>query len=208
MDFLERLYRGDDLRKSRFHTATGNLCLNPADMVAALGSTILRLMTGRLLDLPWLSFPAIRFLETLPGDLVVFEYGCGMSTGWYSRHFKAVDGVESNPDWFARCKGMTRDLSNVSIVLRESKIPYVEAIEHAGHSEFDLVIIDGAWRSLCVPHALGRLRRGGYIVLDNSDMEIEALNAINNHPTRQKQVFPGFVPGIFHANETTVWQVK
>lgn len=131
-----------------------------------------------------------------------------MSTGWYSRHFKEVLAVESNPDWFARCKSMTRDRSNVSIVLHESETPYVEAIEHAARPEFDLVVIDGEWRSRCVPHAFDRLRRGGYIMLDNSDVEIEARNAINIHHTQQKQIFSGFVPGAFRVSETTVWQLK
>jgi hypothetical protein len=205
---LEWLYRGSHGRKSRLHTLTGTLCLSPGDMAIALGSAILRLTTGKLLDLPWITFPAIRFLKTLPRDLLVFEYGCGMSTKWYSRHFKEVHSVENSPDWFARCKSMTRDRSNVFIVLHESQTSYVDAIEHSAHREFDFVIIDGAWRSQCVSHALNHVKRGGYIILDNSDIEIEARDALNAGHTQHKKVFSGFAPGTFLACETTIWQVK
>lgn len=208
MNPLEKLYRADNLRKSRFHTATGTLCLHPRDMMVGLGSTIMRRTTGKLLDLPWLTFPAIRFLETLPMDLAVFEYGCGMSTGWYGRHFKEVHAVESNPQWFDRVKGLTRNQANVSIALHESETPYVEAIRQTECPAFDLVVIDGEWRRQCVSHALVLIRPGGYIMLDNSDVELETRNAIELFPSQRRLVFSGFIPGGFHVNETTLWQVK
>jgi hypothetical protein len=52
-------------------------------------------------ELPWITFPAIRFLESsLTKDMVVYEYGSGGSTLFFAKRVKQVYSVEHNEDWF------------------------------------------------------------------------------------------------------------
>lgn len=46
---------------------------------------------------------------------------------------------------------------------------YVKSIEEYPDESFDLVLVDGRHRSFCIPHAIPKVRPGGYLMLDNSD---------------------------------------
>ena len=49
---------------------------------------------------PWIAYPAIRFLETRVGaDLKVFEYGAGNSTLWWAKRVARVISCESDAAW-------------------------------------------------------------------------------------------------------------
>jgi hypothetical protein len=74
-----------ELRKSRFHTQKGQFTLTflrqAVDFAAALAMGLARKAAGVRPVLPWITFPAIRFLERrLTAESRVFEWGSGMST--------------------------------------------------------------------------------------------------------------------------------
>ena len=198
MNPIARVWRGDELRRTRFHTVAGRLCLDPQQMTWALLTTVLRHATGRLLDLPWLTFPAIDFLKRLPRDLIIFEYGCGMSTSWYGRRFRQIHGVDDNPEWFRRVRAAVAGLTNVQISLETAAQRYITAIDRTPHERFDMVVIDGSHRLHCLRQALPRLRAGGVLVVDNTDVEPELVEEVRAHPTRESIDSPatGLAPSI------------
>ncbi len=207
MNLISRVWRGDELRRTRFHTVAGGLCLDPQQMTRALLSTVLRHATGGLLDLPWLTFPAIDFLKRLPRDLTIFEYGCGMSTSWYGRRFREIYGVDDNPEWFRRVSEAVAGLANVQIALEIAPERYITAIDRTSHEQFDMVIVDGKHRLHCLRHALTKLRVGGVLVVDNTDAEPELVEEMRAHSPRESHRFPGYGPGAFHPWETRIWIV-
>lgn len=117
--------------------------------------------------LPWYTYPAIEFLEQLDfSGCSVFEYGSGNGSKYWSQRARTVTSVESDPRWHE--SGARELAANQSLLLEEDKTEYVSALHRAG-SDFDIIVIDGAYRYNCAIEAVKRLKDGGLIVLDNSD---------------------------------------
>jgi hypothetical protein len=68
-----------------------------------------------------------------------------------------------------------------------------------------MVVVDGSHRKECLVHALGHLKPGGLLVVDNTDWhwydDVDSLVPAS----WRKRVYPGWAPFIGHRSETTVW---
>lgn len=177
--------------------------------------------------------------RVLEKNMSVFEYGSGGSTLFFADRVSQVVSVEHNPEWHARVAKRLGELgiANCSLFLAEPAADpatagkdyhepgsYVSSDAHyAGMSfreyaskidaypdrHFDLVVIDGRSRASCFKHSVNKVKSGGYLVLDNSDVEdysriIEALDGQGR--SWRKRVFRGPIPYVPHFCETTVWK--
>lgn len=136
---------------------------------------------------PWFPFMLIDWLEEhLSGDEIIFEWGSGGSTKWFSERCKQIVSVEhdklfyddlrkklpDNVEYLLRVPGArsfrraSNPKSNKSALLQRDFRDYVKSIDSYGF--FDIIIIDGRARPSCISHAIPRLREGGIILLDNS----------------------------------------
>jgi len=120
------------------------------------------------MPLPWYTYPATSFLgDRLPSNAQVFEYGAGHSSLWYASHCRRVVSVENDSSWFADISRRLPD--NAHCVLQTAREPYITEIRrHDG--PFDVIAIDGQWRSECAAEAVHHLTPSGVFVWDNSDM--------------------------------------
>ena len=119
--------------------------------------------------LPWFNYPLIRLLEErLHDGLRVFEYGSGYSTLFFARHCGSVHSVEHNADWVALLEAKLP--ANASLSTCAAGPRYLAAAEEAANAAgpFDLVLVDGLDRELCLPFAARALTPGGVIILDDS----------------------------------------
>ena len=118
--------------------------------------------------IPWYTYPAIEYLSQLDfSEKVIFEYGCGYSTLFWSGRAKEVKCVEDNAAWadFIR----SHRSPNVEIRFTNSKEEYVSEISRYAIN-FDVIVIDGEhYRLKCAQIAPTLLNPGGLIILDNSD---------------------------------------
>lgn len=131
---------------------------------------------------PWYTYPALEYLRQLDlSEARLFEYGSGNSTLWWSRQVASVVAVEHNEEWHAAVRRQAPD--NCELLLRTSPDEYAAAIE-AYPGGFDIIVIDGLvtgrTRLRCARAALGCLRKGGVIVLDNSDWLPESSFALRS----------------------------
>jgi hypothetical protein len=119
--------------------------------------------------LPWMNYAAIRVLkERLRDDHVVFEYGTGSSTEFFSRRAMAVTSVEHDPLWHER---LHRSLPvNATVILKSHDIDgdYCRSILASG-TRYDVVIVDGVDRVHCLLRCADALTARGVVVLDDSD---------------------------------------
>ena len=211
----KRVWFGDapELRKSRFHTQKGQFTLNSfrqaADLAGAMGNGLALKAAGVRPVLPWITFPAIRFLKRrLTPESRVFEWGSGMSTIWFERRCREVWAVEDDPAWHARITALAR---KAKVVLLEGKA-YVEKILDFPPGYFDVISVDGSYRLDCFRLALAHIGPGGLLLIDNTDNDrttrgdlfvidrtLEALG-----PEWEVHRFPGWGPGNFFAWETTI----
>lgn len=77
-----------------------------------------RTSSGTTIDnrIPWITFEAIVFLRNwLRPDMIVYEYGSGGSTLFFSDHVKEVYSIEHDPDWFNKLKRVIDAEQNLKI---------------------------------------------------------------------------------------------
>lgn len=154
--------------------------------------------------LPWYTYPAIEFLEDkIAPDFKVFEWGAGQSTMWWAHKTSRVVSVESDEAWFNALASLT--LANVRLSLQTDEAAYVGALAAAGE-DFDVVIVDGAFRNKCAAEAASVVAGSSLIVFDNTDMrELEdgvlALQTVGWH----RLDFFGLIPQHVYKNCTSVF---
>lgn len=123
--------------------------------------------------LPWYSYPAIEFIESLlqSKDLdrfSVFEYGAGKSTSFYADYgVSLIRSVESNPEWFSLVDAAVGDYNNVDLLFRDLGAASTAIKETS--EKYDLVVIDGRMRVDCVFNCVENLKDNAIVLLDNSD---------------------------------------
>lgn len=182
------------------------------------------------LAIPWIPFEATQFLDgVLTKEMKVFEWGSGGSTLFYAQRVKKIISIEHNPEWYYRIFGLLKNgkHSNCEYFLKEMgpaspDIPeeyrlagrkmlgldtreYVQVIDKYPDEYFDLVVVDGRQRPVCFKHALPKVRRGGYLLVD--DMSEAELSGIPKNWA--KKVFLGpkpYTEGDRLLSPTTIWQ--
>jgi hypothetical protein len=176
---IQKLLSGSSSRRTRLHDEKGNfvgwkrLALHGPGAVAG---GLLRVATGFRPRAPWIGLSAIRLLrDNLNARSSVLEFGSGMSTLWYAKHAGSVYSVEDNRDWFQRVELVLhrRRITNVSY-------HYATGAEYAAivsgtALQFDLVMVDGSYRSECIRHSINHVKPGGIMYLDNSDKDPDVV---------------------------------
>lgn len=174
MSLLAKIISGDKLRKSRFHDEKGTFCGWKNIFLhapPAMLSGLLRISVGYQPELPWISYTSTQYLQHfLNKDSRVLEFGSGMSTIWYSRHAKEVFSVEDNRPWYDKVTNFIekKGLRNIHYTYAKNETEYSTFMSE-DKCGFDLVMIDGSYRSKCISTAVKLLKPGGILYLDNSD---------------------------------------
>jgi hypothetical protein len=141
--------------------------------------------------LPWYTYPAIEYLSQFDFSACrVFEFGAGNSSLYWGRRALEVVTVENDPEWADRVRAELR--AGQSLLLRERRDEYVGALEEQ-RGAFDVIAIDGRWRQACASISAGKMRDGGFILLDNSDKFPEAADALRRQGLFEVD-FSGFGP--------------
>lgn len=176
MTLIEKIFRADDCRKTRLHDEKGNrvslrrLLLNGSrSYITGFG----RLLFGLRPELPWISYDAISCLRRhLTPSSRVLEFGSGMSTVWYARHAAYVHSVEGYEPWHKKVSELLvrHGIRNVNYTFAATKPEYISP-EITGQEGFDLIMVDGDYRSECIRNSLPFLKAGGILFLDNSDQD-------------------------------------
>jgi hypothetical protein len=121
--------------------------------------------------IPWYTYPAIEYLASFDfKDCDVFEFGSGNSSLYWAARARSVCSVEDNLEWFRVVS--KRKLVNQILIHHAQEIGYVRSITDQGKL-FEIIVVDGNWRSGCIVESINCLKDGGMIVLDNSDRKIE-----------------------------------
>ena len=164
------------MSKARLHDEKGNFV--PWKNVVlhggpAIVSGLLRITIGYRPELPWIAYTAIDYLEHfLNKNSRVLEFGSGMSTIWYAKHAGEVFSVEDYRPWYEKVTNMieANHLDNITYRFSESETEYSTFMSE-GEQGFDLIMVDGSYRSKCISHAEKLVKSGGILYLDNSDID-------------------------------------
>jgi len=141
--------------------------------------------------IPWLTYPAIEYINQYNlKEMSVFEFGSGNSSRFWAKKAKKVISIENDIKWFTYVKNYIS--GNQDIYLKTDKISYVNMLQELG-LKYDIIIVDGEWRSACVEKAVDYLEEGGMIIIDNSDWYPESNNLLRSKGFFQID-FNGFGP--------------
>jgi hypothetical protein len=117
-------------------------------------------------EIPWFTYPAIEYLNRLDlSEKIVFEYGSGNSTIFWSKKTHKVFAVENNVNWFNYLKSKIR---KTAYFLETDKDKYINCIAKF-KKKYDIIVIDGDYRKECAKLAVNYIKNNGFIILDNSD---------------------------------------
>jgi hypothetical protein len=149
------------------------------------------------MELPWLSFNAQRYLQKIISpDMKVFEWGSGSSTLFWCKNNCHVVSIEYDPVFylFLQKKLKNNDYSveyrliqpedqtfsssqNMDIYISMANdfkdktfFNYATVIDEYPDNSFDIIMIDGRVRLTCFLKAINKIKVGGTIIFDNSNM--------------------------------------
>lgn len=135
-------------------------------------------------DVPWLVPAAIAYIEQeLRPEFVGFEWGSGRSTLWFARRVCHITSVEGRRAWFDEVtRWLTKDglaervTLHLAEVTSEHNFPPVEIERYAGvidsvvDGSLDFIVVDGHFREACLRRVANKLRAGGLLIIDNTDV--------------------------------------
>ncbi|KJJ38425.1 hypothetical protein MB09_09065 [Aequorivita vladivostokensis] len=156
--------------------------------------------------LPWVTYSFIDFIENrLNKNMIIFEYGSGNSTIYYSSKVKKVYTVEHDIDWF----------NKVSQTLPKNVMIENVELEYGGEYsltsqkkdlKFDVIIVDGRDRVNCIINSIESLKDNGVLILDDSERISYQLGIDKLKEDGFKSLdFWGISPGLFYKKCTSVY---
>jgi hypothetical protein len=167
-------------------------------------------------------------------DMQVFEYGSGGSTLFWASRVRQVFSIEHDKAWFDKLQDhFTRnEIKNVKYEFIAAEVDhrnvprqygnpndyvsadenftgksfelYAKRIDEYPNEYFDIVIVDGRARPSCILHAITKVKRGGYLIVDNSERDYYFSSFSFNKSDWKKIEFLGPVPYVFHFSKTTI----
>ena len=135
-------------------------------------------------DAPWLVPAAITYIEQeLCPEFVGFEWGSGRSTLWFARRVRHITSVEGRRGWFDEVKRwIAKDnlAERVTLFLAEVTSEhnfsseeierYARVIDGVVDGSLDFIVVDGHFREACLQRVSNKLRPGGLLIIDNTDV--------------------------------------
>jgi hypothetical protein len=225
VNFFRKIIAGDPYRKTRFHDEQGNLVsISEIGILPQRALEWFYAKQGRFPAEPW--WPAAsaeRIAEICTKTSNIVEFGSGMSTVWLAKRACSVVSIESNWEWYLKVSKLLSDseLLNVELVFR-TKEKFLD-VPDRNIATIDLVIVDSLRRAECIDWAVGRLKQGAYIYLDNSDAKKDGIgdetgmNVVSARRRMQElcdrgqltfECFRGFPPAQLAATEGTLARVE
>ena len=147
-------------------------------------------------EIPWYTYPAIEYLNNLDfSKKLVFEYGSGNSSTYWSIKSKQIVSIEHDKTWYDKVKLKLNN--NQTLLFQENNIEYENSLEKQ-NIKYDVVIIDGIRRPLCskiIDDYLNKDSKEGYmVILDNSDWYKETSKYLREKLNLIEVDFHGFGP--------------
>lgn len=110
---------------------------------------------------PWMSVRDVACLQRVLVDAYnyeaeVFEWGAGGSTLYFERFAKSWQSMEHDKEWAEKVWQ-----AGGNVALGADPVAYCDPFEKLGKKRFDLILIDGPYREICIHIAQSHLKEKG-----------------------------------------------
>ena len=158
---------------------------------------------------PFLVLDAIRRLEDIvrPG-MRVLEIGGGNSTLWFLEKGAIVTTFEHDANWAAEIQRAAGADAKLSLTVAMGQ-QAVDLIDKLPDQSFDLSLVDSTGHipsALCMPSVRRKLKPGGWMVLDNSDMPAN-WRGVALMADKDREWYAGYSPMALKVGQTSLWQI-
>lgn len=159
--------------------------------------------------IPWITYPCLEYLNCIDvREFLVFEYGSGNSTLYWSRRALKVISVEHDVSWFNQVseKLLKNGYSNCEYQLKTSREEYVA---NNIISSADIVVIDGEFRPYCAKYLLEIIKNNNhkikFLVFDNADWFPKTIEYFVASSGWLQVDFSGFGPINDYTSTTSIF---
>ncbi|TXJ23438.1 MAG: class I SAM-dependent methyltransferase [Chitinophagaceae bacterium] len=195
----------------------GNLLSNPGLIPPYLKHNVFSKKYPIDWKMPWWSYRAIEYVDTIVGNKTIFEYGTGGSTVRFASKAKSIVAVEDDEKWMEMVQDRLKKLgiNNVEIHFRPFDFHNPAGYEQSEYlrlmeivvGDFDIVIIDGQdhtfrERIRCFHYVEPRMKAGQYIIVDDFWRYEELLK---DNRAKEVKVFESVGPCRFGVTSTAVF---
>ena len=163
----------------------------------------------------WASYPLHQFLHSLKlEDKNVLEFGSGGSTVFFLKIKANLLTFEHSNLWINKLKSKikTYDDWNINLVDYESREKvqnahekYLQGLEIVEDNSLDLVLVDGRHRVECIRASMPKVKKNGYIILDDSD-RTDYLDSYEILKAWESFVISGYAYMSDFKTHSTVWK--
>ena len=183
------------------------------NILVIIGVLFPSLLLCDLRPVPWLTEGAIAFLEQFLDqhpEAKVLEFGSGASTLWLSQRVSVLVSIEHSTPWYQTVQKALKRCGKRHVRLMLASLPYYTVCDQFPPGYFDLILIDGRYRRGCICHSIPILKRGGVLMLDNSERSYykEGIDLIRGwEGSSALQASPDSC-GFWYPGWTTSWWKK
>jgi len=163
----------------------------------------------------WTSYPLHQFLHSLNlKGKNVLEFGSGGSTVFFLKRKANLLTFEHSNVWIEKLKPKLQKYDNwkinpVNYVSRETvqnaHEEYLKGLEAVRDNFLDLVLVDGRHRVECIRASIPKVKKNGYIILDDSDRP-EYLEAFELLKEWESSVVSGYAYMSDFKTHPVVWK--
>ncbi len=159
------------------------------------------------LPIPLYTYPAIEYLNSFDFTTKkIFEFGSGQSTLYWLEKGCEVFSVESSSCWIDKLSPALKNFATHQYFFAKASNEYVESILRFPDFYFDLIVIDGVFsRYLCAKNAINKIKKGGLVILDNSDWYPNTARFLKENLDFIQVDFYGFRPSKPEAAVTSMF---
>lgn len=159
-----------------------------------------------LKTIPWFNYSFYDFIsKRLNSRIIIFEFGSGYSSIYFSKIVKKVYSVEHDSFWVKKIKLLT---SNNHYIIESSlndKHHYINSLKFP-ESKFDIVFVDGRFRKECCIQAIKYLSEKGVVILDDSErIRYQEVFLFMENSNFKELTFRSFKPNMNNLASTTVF---
>lgn len=167
----------------------------------------MRAMSKSKRALPWYTYPCIDFLRFSSFEgCDILEFGGGQSTLFWAERARSVCTFEGDPTWYSDLKSKVPDnvfLKLISMVSPATTCDEIRDTLQTRQKEFDVIIVDGLYRSEITPLTVDYLASDGMIIVDDSE-GYDSFEGLKE-TSLMRVDFYGHQPGVILPHCTSIW---